>query len=448
MATPARIAGVGAFVATGLILFAVALFMIGDRQMAFARKYVVYTEFVKVTGLQPGAIVRVSGAKAGSVRDITPPPDPSRKFRVQLEITSDLRQLVRTDSIATIETEGLVGGSFLSVSTGSASAPEAPPESTIPSREPFMVSDIVQEMRDTLTLVNATITALSVQLEEVMGSVQTTVKGANTLIADVGTDVKAMASAGARISADAARISQRIRDGEGTIGKLVADDELYQRVTTIARNAEAISVETREAVQQAKKAIDGLRSNDTNVAALTASLRETVEQARAAMAGLAENMDALKRNFLVRGFFNRRGYFELDDISPEEYRRDTLTPDSRRNVARIWLGAPVLFQRDPKTGDETLTPDGRARLNSAMTPYLSSLADGVLMIEGYAVEGSRAEQYIGSRKRAAIVRDYLISTFALDPGRVGLMPLGAEAQGSPDGQTWEGTALAFFTEKR
>ena len=448
MATPARIAGVGAFVAIGVVLFAIALFMIGDRQMAFARKYVVYTEFVKVTGLQPGAIVRVSGAKAGTVRDIAPPPDPSRKFRVQLEITSDLRQLVRTDSIATIETEGLVGGSFLSVTTGSATAPEAPPASTIPSREPFMISDIVQEMRDTLTLVNSTITALSAQLEDVLGSVQTTVKGANTLIAEVGADVKAMASAGARISNDAARISQRIRDGEGTLGKLVGDDELYQRVTAIAKNAEAISAETREAVQQAKKAIEGLRSNDTNVAALTSSLRDTVDQARTAMAGLAENMDALKRNFLVRGFFNRRGYFELADISPDEYRRDTLTPDSRRNVARIWLGVPVLFQLDPKMGDDALTPDGRARLNSAMTPYLSSLADGVLMIEGYAVDGSRAEQYIRSRRRAASVRDYLIATFALDPGSVGVMPLGADSAGSPESKPWDGVALAFFTERK
>jgi phospholipid/cholesterol/gamma-HCH transport system substrate-binding protein len=447
MATPARLAGVGAFVAAGVALFAVGLFMIGDRQMAFARKHVVYTEFAKITGLQPGAIIRVSGAKAGTVREIEPPSDPSRKFRVRLEITSDLRQLVRTDSVASIETEGLVGGSFLSVSTGTISAAEAPPGSTIPSREPFLVSDIVQEMRATLALVSATITSVGEQLEEVLGSVQTTVEGANTLIAEVGADVKAMASAGARISGDAAQIAHRIRMGEGTIGKLTADDELYQRVTAIAKNAETIAVETREAVQQAKKAFDGLRANDTNVAALTSSLRDTVEQARGAMAGLAENMDALKRNFLVRGFFNRRGYFDLDDISPDEYRRGTLTANARKTVQRIWLGAAVLFEADPKTGAETLTADGRARLTSAMTPYLSSLADGVLMIEGYAQDGPRADQYLASRRRASAIRDYLIATFGLDPGAVGVMPLGADAQGSPEPR-WDGVALAFFTDRR
>src|SRR5688500_20085814 len=78
--------------------------MIGDRQMAFARKFTVYTEFKKITGLQPGAIVRVSGAKAGSITQILPPNTPSEKFRVKLEITEDLHQLVRTDSVAAIET--------------------------------------------------------------------------------------------------------------------------------------------------------------------------------------------------------------------------------------------------------------------------------------------------------------------------------------------------------
>jgi phospholipid/cholesterol/gamma-HCH transport system substrate-binding protein len=447
MATPARLAGVGAFVAAGVALFAVGLFMIGDRQMAFARKYVVYTEFAKITGLQPGAIIRVSGARAGTVRDIVPPPDPSRKFRVQLEIIGELRQLVRTDSVATIETEGLVGGSFLSVGTGSASAPEAPPGSTIPSREPFLVSDMVDELRATLTNFNATMTSVAEQIQQVLGSVQETVDGTNTLITAVGADIKAMASAGARISNDAAQIAQRIRAGEGTLGKLSADDELYQRVTAIAKNAETISVETREAVQQARKAFDGLRANDTSVAELTSTLRDTVEQARGAMAGLSENMDALKRNFLLRGFFNRRGYFDLEDISPEEYRRGTLTANARKTVQRVWLRTDVLFAVDPGTGEEKLTDDGRARLRSAMAPYLSSLADGVLMVEGYAQAGPRADQYLGSRRRASIARDYLIATFALDPGTVGVMPLGDDAQDSPEAK-WDGIALAFFTDKR
>src|SRR5919198_3902990 len=125
-AASTRLAGVGVFVLAGLLLFAVALFMIGDRQMAFARKFTIYTQFAKITGLAPGAIVRVAGAKAGEVKAILPPDRPTDKFKVKLEITEDLHPLVRTDSVATIETEGLVGGAFLGVSTGSEQAPPAP----------------------------------------------------------------------------------------------------------------------------------------------------------------------------------------------------------------------------------------------------------------------------------------------------------------------------------
>ena len=69
----ARATGVGIFVIAGLLLFAIGLFMIGDRRMAFATKFTLYTQFARITGLQPGAIVRVAGARAGSVIQILPP---------------------------------------------------------------------------------------------------------------------------------------------------------------------------------------------------------------------------------------------------------------------------------------------------------------------------------------------------------------------------------------
>src|SRR6185369_2182557 len=115
MATPARLVGIGVFVLGGLLLFTVGLFMIGDRQMAFAKKVTIYTEFKKITGLQPGGIVRVSGARAGAIQKIIPPSTPGGKFRVQFDILEELHPLVRLDSIASIETEGLVGGNYLGV---------------------------------------------------------------------------------------------------------------------------------------------------------------------------------------------------------------------------------------------------------------------------------------------------------------------------------------------
>ena len=101
MTPSARLVGVGVFIIAGVALFTVALFMIGDRQMAFTRRFTLYTEFARVSGLQPGSIVRVSGAKAGQVKDIEVPNTPAKKFRVRMDITEDLHSLIRTDSVNT-----------------------------------------------------------------------------------------------------------------------------------------------------------------------------------------------------------------------------------------------------------------------------------------------------------------------------------------------------------
>ena len=446
MATPARLAGVGVFVTLGLALFAIALFMIGERQLAFARKVVVYAEFRTITGLQPGAIVRVSGAPAGSVTDIEAPADPSGKFRARLEITESLHHLVRTDSVAAIQTEGLVGGSFLAVSIGSAGAARAPAGSAIPSREPFLLADLFEQMSETIGKVNATIDDLGAGIEKTLTSVDTTVGSANALIVDVSDDVKTLASASARITSDAAEIAEGLRKGEGTFGKLLKDDELYRRATTIAKTAEAIAADAQKAVQQARQAIDGLNAEGGQVSGVTARLGETLEEARAAMAGLSENMEALKRGFFFRGFFNRRGYFSLDDISPEAYRRGQFTDENRR-ASHVWLRHDELFAPTGKDGAEQLTEAGAGQLDAALAPHLPRLEDSIVIVEGYSDAGSPADRYVQSRARAALVRDHLVQRFHLDPGAVGVMPLGGDATGSPRGATWNGIALAVFARK-
>ena len=443
----ARLVGVGVFVLGALLLFTIALFMIGDRQMAFAKKFTVYTEFKKITGLQPGAIVRVSGAKAGAIKSIEPPTTPGGKFRVEMEITEELHPLVRTDSLAAIETEGLVGGSFLGVGAGTDKAPSAPPKSTIPSKEPFEISDLMQQMSDTITKVNATIDELQDDVQRAVVSVGDTVDNANELITSVSDDVKRMASAGARISEDAARISEGLRSGRGTVGKLLNDDELYRRATAVAKQAEDIAGDARQVVAQARKALEEFRAKDGPVQGLAADLKQTMDGARDAMAGFADNMEALKHNFLFRGFFNDRGFFNVDSISPADYRRAVLARSGGRRPVRIWLRAGVLSETDPKLpGAERLTDEGKQRLDSAMAAFVDQLPGAALFIEGYAQGGSKDEQYLKARLRASLVRDYLIGRFQLDPRRTAVVPLGSEADGSPDGERWDGVALAVFQE--
>jgi len=448
VATPARLAGVGIFVVGGLLLFTAGLFMIGDRQMAFAKKFTVYTEFKKITGLQPGAVVRVRGAKAGSITQILPPDTPSGKFRVKLEITEDLHQLVRADSLATIETEGLVGGSFLGIGMGTDAAQPVAPDGTIAGEEPFDIADLMRQMGDTIKKANDMFDDMKAEVESTVVAIGDTVDTAKTLLADVAPDMKKMAAAGALISSDAAQISEQIRSGKGTIGKLVNDDELYKRVTAIAERADGIAVDTRQLVANAKKTLEGFQSKDGPVQGMTASVKQTMDDARSAIEDLAENMEALKHNFLLRGFFKKRGYFDLAQMSPAEYRAGALTKGSDRRVVRVWRRADGLFEPEPdRQESERLTAPGKAWVDSAIAPHLEHIASGIVIVEGYSPRGTRDEQYLRSRVRAGLVRDYLIGKFHLDPQATGAVPLSGESTGSPDQTPWDGVALAVILPK-
>ena len=160
------------------------------------------------------------------------------------------------------------------------------------------------------------------------------------------------------------------------------------------------------------------------------------------MADLEENTEALKRSFLFRGFFNRRGYFDLDEISVDQYRQGALETRDRR-VLRIWLEAGVVFETDAN-GKERLSAGGQARLDSAMSTFVRYPRNSPFVVEGYAHEATNDRRYLVSRSRAQLVRDYLVAKFGLDPNVVASMPMGEEAAGSPDGNRWDGVALALF----
>src|SRR6185295_11268805 len=134
---------IGVLVVGGLMLFGAGMFLIGDRHQVFAHHSEFYAEFVNLAGLSNGAKVRVAGMDAGQVQDIAVPDSPSSRFRVRWRIDSKLRGLVRNDSIATIGTEGVVGGTYLSIRPGTAQAPPAALLATIPSKEPTDLSELL-----------------------------------------------------------------------------------------------------------------------------------------------------------------------------------------------------------------------------------------------------------------------------------------------------------------
>ena len=97
---------------------------------------------------------------------------------------------------------------------------------------------------------------------------------------------------------------------------------------------------------------------------------------------------------------------------------------------------------------ESLSSDGRARLDQAMAELLRYPRNSPLIIEGYALGDTRDERFLRAAERARQVREYVVAKYGVPPNYVATMPLGSEAEGSPDGKQWDGVALALWVDRR
>ena len=115
-----RTARLGAFIVATLAILVVGIFIIGGKQYLFSSTYQLKAQFDNVVGLDAGGDVRVGGVHSGTVRNIVLPHKPGEKVTVIMDLGKSTHEIIKQDSVATIETEGLLGNQFLAISFGSA----------------------------------------------------------------------------------------------------------------------------------------------------------------------------------------------------------------------------------------------------------------------------------------------------------------------------------------
>lgn len=444
-----RNALVGAFVIVGLLLFGGGLFLIGDRRLLFAKQFELNSTFGKITGLRTGTAVRIAGLDAGEILEIQVPSGPSQPFRVRMRLREDLRQLVRTDSVPAIQTDGIVGNAFIQIGVGTEAAPQVSPGDTLRGRDPVEFADLIQEGQNTFRTIASQVVALGGDVSAAIGSLTEVSTAASTLVGDVGKNVDELTAVGneavrsARSALDeATALVADVRAGHGTLGRLVADDALYERMVSVSEEVEQSMKNVREMTDRTRELVASLSARDGTVQQIAVLLRGALADVQESTADLAEGTEALKRNFLFRGFFRDRGFFDLDSVSRESYQAGALERD--RTALRIWIDADVLFVDDPASG-ERLSDDGRRRLDSAMADLVRYPRDSPLVVEGYAELAGGEPAYLRSADRAQLVRDYLLTRFRRQATLTDIMPMGENAVGSPSGDNrWAGVALALF----
>ncbi len=448
---------VGLFVVAGLSLFTVGMYLIGDRHQAFSHHVDYYTEFINLGGMAKGSKVQVAGLDAGQVVEIVVPDSPSARFRVRFRIDEKLRGLVRTDSLATIGTAGVVGDTFLSIRTGSAKALIAPPLATLPSKEPVDISDLIDRGSGLLNDVDGTIKGLSQHINQALDGATTTLANVDDVVVGLkngrgsaGMLLRDEALAGqirhAVMNVDQATsdLNHTAHQADGLMSD-IQSRQLPQKIDETLKSVHSAASNLDGSTQQIHQLIADVARPDEQGNSPGANIRESLSNANAATANMADDTEALKRGFFFRGFFRHRGYYNLAHISPEKYRQDRLFLNPSNY--RAWLPGSDLFVTT-SDGSEMLSTRGKHLLDDTIAKVGDSAIENPLVVEGYSSSDSVADQLSVSRRRALLVRDYLQNHFQLDPGNVGVVAMRNAPPAGMDHPAWDGVCVVIVSRRR
>jgi phospholipid/cholesterol/gamma-HCH transport system substrate-binding protein len=151
---------VGVFVLIGLAAFLGMIYALGARARLFEPRFTISAEFTEVGGLVGGATVRLAGVQIGRVSGVNLPAQPGGKVRVDMTIARQFGDRVRRDSVARIETQGLLGDKIIEISVGSPTAPPVRPNDVIDSRDPFDIGRVMNESAQVVKSISALVDSL------------------------------------------------------------------------------------------------------------------------------------------------------------------------------------------------------------------------------------------------------------------------------------------------
>jgi len=358
-----RVARLGMFIVATLAILATGVFLIGSKEYLFRSTYQLKAQFDNVAGLAAGADVRVGGVHSGTVESIALPHNPGEKITVVMDLDKSTHEIVKKDSVASIETEGLLGNQYMAISFGSVGQSDVRAGDILASHPPLEMSDLL------------------IKTSAILDSSQQSILNV--------TDATAHLNA----------VSAKIDAGQGTVGALVNDKQLYN-----------------------------------NLQQTTSTLNDTMVQAQAGVTDFKENMEALKHNFFLSGYFKKRGYEDSADLAANR-------------IGGIPHGTPIkTFSYSAKD-----LFDGRtsAKLKNqkslkASGEFLAQNQFGVaVVVASTGMEGDTKQNQVLTEARAMVIREYLVENFGFEDSLLKTLGMGKQANGGPD-KDWGTIEILIF----
>lgn len=272
----------GLFIALGLALAGIVVFVIGKERRLFEAENVYWGAFENVDGLQLDSPVRLGGLQVGKVSKISFAPDlGDKRIVVTMEISNRFQERIRADSVARITGRGVLGDKAIDISLGSPDKPVVASKGELQTGTSGDISSLLKTTGEVMdNVVNITrdlrsgvqsyttpeitddVTQLVRSARNIMAEIEGGKGPAHTLIYDKGTseDLKRLLSRGSevalRLDSAVAKVDgllAEVKSGKGSLHELIYDQNLSNSVTELGVAADEVA----QIIHDAKNSKDG-----------------------------------------------------------------------------------------------------------------------------------------------------------------------------------------------
>jgi phospholipid/cholesterol/gamma-HCH transport system substrate-binding protein len=304
----------GIFVIIGLMLFVLAIYFIGEKQKMFGETNKLSAVFNNVSGLQLGNNVRYSGINVGTVRGILMINDTT--IHVDMIIDKSVFKHIKKNAVATIGSDGLVGNMIINITPGENSFSAVQPGDIIKSVNRIRTDDIL----NTLNVTNQNAALLTIDLLKITKEITQGKGTVGLLINDtiMGSDLKQTMR---YLKLTSKGTSESVRKLNELIASLNNKDNVIGvlKDTAVANKIKAIVGNLEHSSDGINKVVNNLNTTITNVKdgkgalnylsndpELVRKIDSTMTNINQASFRLNEDLEALKHNFLFRGYFKKQ----------------------------------------------------------------------------------------------------------------------------------------------
>ncbi|MCW5981480.1 MAG: MCE family protein [Bryobacteraceae bacterium] len=218
--------GIMAILALSVLGFLVFL-MTGERRF-FAQRALLYTYLDDSYAITQGSPVRLNGILIGKISNVGLSGDsrPNRTIKVEMDVDIEMLPSIPTDSVATIASENVLGSKYINIKRGKASA-HISPGGEIGAQDISGFEDVVASGYEVMTALRGLIT----RMDAIIGQVEAGEGSIGKLL----TDEKLYNHLTATV-AEAQKVTEALNRGQGTLGRLFYDETLYDETrSTVAR---------------------------------------------------------------------------------------------------------------------------------------------------------------------------------------------------------------------